>query len=96
MGDLVLTALASIAISSLTFFLVWINWRILKLTEKLLEISVELLSETVIIRIETVRVREISESILMEATRTRKALGDGEEAFPNRNRHDRTMATARK
>ena len=79
MVELVITGLASIAIASLTFFLVWINWRIFKISERILEVSVELLAETVVIRVETIKVRKVSEAVLSETIKMRKALGEAEE-----------------
>ena len=43
--------------------LLYINWRILLLTRHILNISVELLAETIIIREETVTIREVEETI---------------------------------
>ena len=79
MADIIITGLASVALASLTFFLVWINWRIFKISERILEVSVELLAETVVIRIETVKVRKVSEAVLSETRKMRKALGEVEE-----------------
>ena len=76
METLITTLLASLALGSLTLFLVWINWRILQISKHILEVSIELLAETVIIRVETIKIREVSESVLRETVRMRKALGD--------------------
>ena len=75
MADIIITGLASVALASLTFFLVWINWRIFKISERILEVSVELLAETVVIRVETIKIRKISEDVLSETRKMRKALG---------------------
>ena len=73
---LVATLLVSISLGSITLFLTYINWRILNLSKGILNISVELLKETIIIREETVWIRKISEDVLVESIRLRKALGD--------------------
>ena len=70
------TILLSTVVGSLTLFLVYINWKILRVSQALLKISLELLAETIIIREETVLVRHISENIYVESVRLRKALGD--------------------
>ena len=44
----------------------------------------ELLKETIIIREETVWIRKISEDVLVESIRLRKALGDPTEEIGNR------------
>tara|TARA_Y100000593_G_C4288780_1_gene327105 strand:- start:661 stop:957 length:297 start_codon:yes stop_codon:yes gene_type:complete len=66
------TLIASLALGSLTLFLVYINWKILKISQSILQVSKELLHETVIIRIETVRLREISMNIYDESVRLRE------------------------
>ena len=65
-----------VATGSITLFLTYINWRILNISKGILNISVELLKETIIIREETVLIRKISEDVLVESIRLRKALGD--------------------
>ena len=69
---LIITLIASLALGSLTLFLVYINWKILKISQEILHVSRELLRETVVIRIETVRLREISMNIYDESVRLRK------------------------
>lgn len=81
---LVATLLVSISLGSITLFLTFINWRILNISKGILNISVELLKETIIIREETVWIRKISEDVLVESIRLRKALGDPTEEIGNR------------
>lgn len=69
-----LYALAGIALAGFTIFLVWINWQILQVSKRLLSISVDLLQETIIIKVETVTIREVSQVIERETILTRKAL----------------------
>ena len=66
----------STIVGSLTLFLVYINWKILKVSQALLKISLDLLEETIVVRKETIFVRQISEKIYIESVRLRKALGD--------------------
>ena len=72
METVLITVFGSMALGSLTLFLVWINWKILKISKDILHVSRELLHETVIIRIETVRIREISINIYDESVKLRK------------------------
>ena len=72
MDTLITTILASIGLGSLTLFLVWINWKILRISKDILIVSRELLKETVVIRVETVRIREISINIYEESVKLRK------------------------
>tara|TARA_R110002020_G_scaffold235016_1_gene447176 strand:+ start:119 stop:397 length:279 start_codon:yes stop_codon:yes gene_type:complete len=69
-----LYALAGVTLAGFTFFLVWINWQILKVSRQLLDISVDLLKETIIIREETIIIREVSQVIEQETILTRRAL----------------------
>ena len=72
METVLITVFGSLALGSLTLFLVWINWKILKISKDILYVSRELLHETVIIRIENVRIREISGNSHEERVRLRK------------------------
>jgi len=80
------TLLASICLGSFTLFLIWINWRILKISENILNISIKMLEETIIIRKETILIRKISEDVLIESIKLRKALGDPEEETAKTNK----------
>ena len=82
MNDVIIASLASIGLGSLTGFLVYINWKIFKISEKILEVSYALLKETVVIRVETVKIRDISADVLVESIRLRKAMGDPIECGP--------------
>ncbi len=73
------TLLASIGLGSFTLFLTWINWRIFKVSESILSVSIKMLKETITIKDETILIREISENVLTESIRLRKAIGDPEE-----------------
>jgi len=66
------TLIASLALGSLTLFLVYINWKILQISKSILHVSKELLRETIVIRVETVLLREISMNIYNESVRLRK------------------------
>ena len=72
MDALLITILISVGLGSLTLFLVYINWKILKISQDILQVSKQLLKETIIIRVETVWIREISQSIHEESVRLRK------------------------
>ena len=76
MYEMLGTIFLSAVVGSLTLFLVYINWKILRVSQALLKISLDLLEETVIVRKETVLIRHISEDIYVESVRLRKALGD--------------------
>ncbi len=56
----------SISLLLVSFILTYINWKIYKLTETLRDISGMVLSENVVIKQETIRVREISQHLLQE------------------------------
>ena len=72
MDNLLITLIASISLGSLTLFLVWINWKILRISQGILQISKNLLDETIIIRIETVNIRKLTDKIYVESVRLRK------------------------
>ena len=72
MDALLITILISVGLGSLTLFLVYINWKILKISQDILQVSKQLLKETIIIRVKTVWIREISQSIHEESVRLRK------------------------
>jgi hypothetical protein len=79
----VLLLTLSIIIGSLTLFLVVINWKLWQGSIGIYNVSVELLNETVIVRKETVCIREVSLEILDESILLRKALTiDVEEPKP--------------
>ena len=56
----------SISLLLVSFILTYINWKIYKLTETLRDISGMVLSENVVIKQETIKVREISQYLLQE------------------------------
>ena len=74
-----LTILFSISILLFSFILTIINWKILQVSRNILDISVSLFSETVIIKDESIRVRIVSEEVLEETIKMRKALDMPEE-----------------
>jgi len=73
------TLLASIGLGGFTLFLTYINWRILRVSESILAVSIKMLKETITIKDETILIREISEDVLTESIRLRKAIGSPEE-----------------
>ena len=73
------TLLASIGLGGFTLFLTYINWRILRVSESILAVSIKMLKETITIKDETILIREISENVLTESIRLRKAIGSPEE-----------------
>ena len=85
MTDLLLPILLSVGIGGLTVFLVYLNWKILKVSEAILQINVDLLKETIIIKQETRRVKEISVQVHIETRKVRKALGTPPEPSPSDN-----------
>ena len=72
MDTVLITIFGSAALGSLTLFLVWINWKILRISKDILEVSRGLLEETIIIRVETIRIRDISLDIYYESVKLRK------------------------
>ena len=46
----IIYALAGIILLLFTCFLIWINWKILRVSEELLEVSRVLLAETILVR----------------------------------------------
>ena len=48
----------------------------MRISQRILDVSVELLAETIIIRHETIKIREVSYDVLEETIRMREALGD--------------------
>jgi len=74
-----LTILFSISILLFSFILTIINWKILQVSRNILDISVSLFSETVVIKDESIRVRIVSEEVLEETIKMRKALDMPEE-----------------
>jgi len=74
-----LTILFSISILLFSFILTAINWKILQVSRNILDISVSLFSETVVIKDESIRVRIVSEEVLEETIKMRKALDMPEE-----------------
>jgi hypothetical protein len=75
LSDILLGVFVSVALTSLTGFLLWVNYRILKISGKILAVSEALLDETIIIRQETITIREISVDILKETIILREAIG---------------------
>tara|TARA_R110002020_G_scaffold13962_2_gene49778 strand:+ start:181 stop:444 length:264 start_codon:yes stop_codon:yes gene_type:complete len=75
LSDILLGVFVSVALTSLTGFLLWVNYRILKISGKILAVSEALLDETIIIRQETVTIREISVDILKETIVLRESIG---------------------
>jgi hypothetical protein len=75
LSDILLGVFISVALTSLTGFLLWVNYRILKISERILVVSEALLEETIIIRQETIAIREISVEILNETIILREAVG---------------------
>ena len=72
MDTVLITIFGSTALGSLTLFLVWINWKILKISNAILEVSRDLLKETIIIRVETIKIRDISIDIYKESVKLRR------------------------
>ena len=46
----IIYALAGIILMLFTCFIAWVNWKILRVSEKLLDVSIILLDETVLVR----------------------------------------------
>ena len=78
---MLLTIIFSSVILSLSFILVVINWKILQISVSILNVSKALLKETIIKRVETIRIREVSESVFEETKLLRQNLG---EPIPNK------------
>ena len=74
-----LTIILSISILIFSFILTVINWKILKVSKTIRDISALVLSETVVIKDESIRVRVVSEEVLEETIKMRKALDMPEE-----------------
>ena len=66
--------IASISLLVVSFILTYINWKIFKLTETLRDISAMVLSENVVIKEETIKIREISQHLLQETKELREAV----------------------
>ena len=58
----------------LSFLLTLVNWKILQVSIVMREISGMVLSETVVIKEETIRLRKISERVLEETTKVSNSL----------------------
>ena len=58
----------------LSFLLTLVNWKILQVSIVLREISGMVLSETIVIKEETIRLRKISERVLEETTKVKNSL----------------------
>ena len=69
-----LTIIFSIAILMFSIILTVINWKILQVSKTIRDISALVLSETVVIKDESIRVRIVSEEVLEETIKMRKAL----------------------
>ena len=80
--------LVGMFLGSLTIFLVYINWKILRVSRGILKVSIDLLKETVIIKKETVLIRELSEEILIESIKMRKNLDMPIDTIPKNKRID--------
>ena len=74
-----LTIIFSISILIFSFILTVINWKILKVSKTIRDISALVLAETVVIKDESIRVRVVSEEVLEETIKMRKALDMPEE-----------------
>ena len=74
-----LTIIFSIAILMFSIILTAINWKILQVSKTIRDISALVLSETVVIKDESIRVRIVSEEVLEETIKMRKALDMPEE-----------------
>ena len=61
-----LLLIISFSLLVVSFILTYINWKIYKLTETLRDISALVLSENVVIKHETIKVRKISQHLLRE------------------------------
>ena len=66
--------IVSINLLVVSFLLTYINWKIFKLTETLRDISAMVLSENVVIKEETIKIREISQHLLQETKELREAV----------------------
>ena len=66
--------IASISLLVVSFILTYINWKIFKLTKTLRDISAMVLSENVVIKEETIKIREISQHLLQETKELREAV----------------------
>ena len=66
--------IVSINLLVVSFLLTYINWKIFKLTETLRDISAMGLSENVVIKEETIKIREISQHLLQETKELREAV----------------------
>ena len=76
LSDILVGVFISVALTSLTSFLLWVNYRILKISEKILVVSERLLEETIVIREETIKIRVISIDVLQETVKMREAIGE--------------------
>ena len=59
-------------ISINAIFLLWLNWRIYVISKNILQVSIDLLKETVIIRNETISIRKMTGTITDETILLRK------------------------
>ena len=71
---MLLTIIFSSIILSLSFILTVINWKILQVSTTIRDISAMVLSETFIIKEESIRVRVVSEEVLEETIKLRESL----------------------
>ena len=69
LSDILIGVFISVALTSLTGFLLWVNYRILRISEKILWVSERLLEETI-------KIRVISIDILQETVKMREAIGE--------------------
>ena len=69
----------SVAILIFSIILTIINWKILQVSKTIRDISALVLSETVVIKHESIRVRVVSEEVLEETIKLRQSLGDVEQ-----------------
>ena len=69
----------SVAILIFSIILTVINWKILQVSKTIRDISALVLSETVVIKHESIRVRDVSEEVLEETIKLRQSLGDVEQ-----------------
>jgi len=70
-----LFTLISLGLGIASILLVYLNWRILRISETILQVNIDLLAESAIIRMETIEVKEISELVFRETALVRETLG---------------------
>tara|TARA_B100000470_G_C19768746_1_gene381928 strand:- start:70 stop:420 length:351 start_codon:yes stop_codon:yes gene_type:complete len=91
LSDILVGVFVSVALTSLSSFLLWVNYRILKISERILWVSEQLLEETIIIREETIKIRVISIDVLKETVKMREAIGEPLEEAEKRSTFTKPM-----